>query len=370
MYASSSPSTNLSGRHLRKVAFISSALGGSFLDAFAFTVACTCVQVTCTHTHTHHPHTHRHVTFARTDTATEPRTWYTLSFDGDGQRESLWILRVLHFFPPVRVLFSLSFFLHSRDFLPQCKSRISQTAFSGHHLDLLVKTLFRSRRLLCCRTCGIRQRSSTFALSLLFVLFGLFYYVQLLGSRSGCTARSEIFPLAALQCFPLTPPLFKPPQPIFVPPFSTWFLSVFLLRVCVCRWERESESYNNQVGTFTTFTHVIDVYAHPNLYLISTAATPNNSGRVRVRRSPLCIVHYYNIATLHLSWDGDRGSFLYARVEGRGWKKRRLHHLLFFSLPFCESSRSTLFLPDREKENCSRHAKCCLLVYPSRLFAH
>lgn len=59
MYASFSPSTNLSGRHLRKVAFISSALGGSFLDAFAFTVACTCVQVTCTHTH--HPHTHRHV---------------------------------------------------------------------------------------------------------------------------------------------------------------------------------------------------------------------------------------------------------------------------------------------------------------------
>lgn len=41
------------------------------------------------HTHTHHPHTHRHVTFARTDTATEPLTWYTLSFDGDGQRESL-----------------------------------------------------------------------------------------------------------------------------------------------------------------------------------------------------------------------------------------------------------------------------------------
>lgn len=48
MYASFSPSTNLSGRHLRKVAFISPALG-SFLDAFAFIITRTCLRAHTTH---------------------------------------------------------------------------------------------------------------------------------------------------------------------------------------------------------------------------------------------------------------------------------------------------------------------------------
>lgn len=49
--------------------------------------------------------------------------------------------------------------------------------------------------------------------------------------------------------------------------------SLFSFAVCACVDERESY---NQVGiTFTTFTHVTDVYTHPNLYLMSTAATPH-----------------------------------------------------------------------------------------------
>lgn len=59
--------------------------------------------------------------------------------------------------------------------------------------------------------------------------------------------------------------------------FYTFFFllseSLYSFAVCACVDERESY---NQVGiTFTTFTHVTDVYTHPNLYLMSTAATPH-----------------------------------------------------------------------------------------------
>lgn len=107
MYASSSPSTNLSGRHLRKVAFISSALGGSFLDAFAFTVACTCVQVTCTHTHT--PPTHTQARNIRTNRHSNRAAYLVHTFIRRGRPEGESVnFTGTAFFPPRScVVFSL-----------------------------------------------------------------------------------------------------------------------------------------------------------------------------------------------------------------------------------------------------------------------
>lgn len=116
VYASFSPSTNLSGRHLRKVAFISSALGGSFLDAFAFIVACTCVQVACTHTPPTHAHTHTQARNIRTNRHSNRAAYLVHTFIRRGRPEGESVnFTGTAFFPPRScVVFSLVLASQSR----------------------------------------------------------------------------------------------------------------------------------------------------------------------------------------------------------------------------------------------------------------
>lgn len=114
--------------------------------------------------------------------------------------------------------------------------------------------------------------------------------------------------------------------------FFFFFLSESLFSFGMCECVDARESYN-QVGiTFTTFTHVTDVYTHPNLYLMSTAATPHTATARQSECSRRLVLGPRNAGFLcalfiitthrqhlqHLSWGGERVRVFYTR----GWRAK------------------------------------------------
>lgn len=232
-------------------------------DAFALIL--TAHTHSLTHTYTHDSHTWADMPCGVTQHTTN--TIGTPPFGGVATvRESLWILRVMHF---LYVFFSAFHFSFASEliFLPQCKCKALETAFRRCRMDYSEQHC-----VLNCVVSMFLQGIST-AFSAISSLYGCFgpatYFVQF-------RVLKWFFPLAALRaCIEASFPTL-----VFVilfrfSPFS-WsvWACPFPSYTCVCVNEREREKAITRWVTFTTFTHVTGVYTHSNLYLMSTAAMP------------------------------------------------------------------------------------------------